>query len=274
MSASNLTIPEISTLLAERIDHLAADLLSGGCRVGSEWACADLTGAAPKTGGSLRVHLAGQYQGCWRDHATGDHGDALDLIRGALGLDKGKAVRWALHWLGLDDNAPVTKPRPKPVRALRPVKPVEPTADERRRAARGAAIWKEAEPITGTLAEEYLRSRGITTALPPSLGFHPALAYWDTTKARPVLVNEFPALVSAISVWPSRSVAAVQAVYLNPETAGKANVSCPKKSFGPSAGGAVRLAAHGPRLAITEGVETGLSVLQSCSGLPVWAMVG
>ena len=41
-------------------------------------------------------------------------------------------------------------------------------------------------------------------------------------------------------------------------------------TLGPVAGGAVRLAAIGPTLALSEGLETGLSVLQS-TGLPVWA---
>ena len=81
---------------------------------------------------------------------------------------------------------------------------------------------------------------------------------------------------AVISLLPgtTRNVVAVQAVFLDPETASKADVECPKKTFGPAAGGAVRLAAHGPRLAITEGIETGLSVLQACPGLPVWASVG
>ncbi|MDK1021841.1 MAG: toprim domain-containing protein [Candidatus Hydrogenedentes bacterium] len=149
-----------------------------------------------------------------------------------------------------------------------------PAADKRRQAAKGMAIWQESEAITGTLAEAYLQDRCITTALPPSLRFHPALPYWDTAGDKPVLLGDFPTLVSGITVWPSRSVVAVQAVYLNPKTAGKADVGCPKKTFGPAAGGAVRLAAHGLRLALCEGVETGLSVLQSCNGLPVWATTG
>ena len=266
MKPSDLTVPEISTLLADRIADLAPALLSGGCRVGAEWAASDITGAAPRTGGSLRVSLTGRFQGHWRDHATDEGGDPIDLIGATQGLDKGSAIRWGLHWLGLDGNTPVTRPRP------RPAKPT--MASPSRRAAKGAAIWKEARPITGTLAEAYLRDRGITVPLPPSLRFHPGLAYWDTAYQKPVLVAEFPALVSAIAVWPSREVTAVQCVFLNPETARKASVGCPKKTFGPAAGGAVRLAAHGPRLAISEGVETGLSVLQSCPGLPVWATLG
>ena len=266
--ARDLTVPEISAMLAARIGQLAPELLSGGCRVGSEWACADITGRKARTGGSLRVHLTGQHKGHWRDHAIDEGGDPIDLIQGALGLDKGGAVRWGLHWLGLGDNAPVTKRRPKS-------KPVEPTADERRRAAKGAAIWQESGSITGTLAELYLREhRGITVELPQSLRFHPGLDYWDTESDKPVLLGQFPALIAGITVCPSRSVVAAHAVYLDAVTGGKANLDPVKKTFGPAAGGAVRLAAHGPRLMLCEGVETGLSVWQACPGLLVWATVG
>ncbi len=267
MKASDLTVPQISRLLADRIDSLAAELLPGGRRIGSQWAASDLAGGAPRTGGSLRVNLTGSHQGIWRDHATAEHGDPLDLIQGALSLSLGEAVRWALAWLGLDDDAPVPKPRPIP-------KPSEPTRAERRRAAKGPAIWRASGPINDTPAQAHLRGRRITVSLPPSLRFHPALDYWDTERDEPVFRGKFPALIAGITCWPSGGVAAIQAVYLDPKTGGKAEVDSPKKTFGPAKGGAVRLAPHGVRLAICEGVETALSVWQSCLGLPVWATVG
>src|SRR5436190_625404 len=36
-----------------------------------------------------------------------------------------------------------------------------------------ASVWREARLITGTPAEQYLRNRGITGALPRSLRYHP-----------------------------------------------------------------------------------------------------
>ena len=43
--------------------------------------------------------------------------------------------------------------------------------DERRRREAARTIWAEAAPIAGTLGERYLRSRGITAPLPPTLRF-------------------------------------------------------------------------------------------------------
>jgi hypothetical protein len=75
-------------------------------------------------------------------------------------------------------------------------------------------------------------------------------------------------------------VAAVQAAdgrltglhrtFLRPDGCGKADVEPVKKMLGACRGGAVRLAPAGPRLALCEGIETGLSIRQVCPGLPVW----
>ena len=60
--------------------------------------------------------------------------------------------------------------------------------------------------------------------------------------------------------------------YLRPDGSGKAAVEATKASLGPIAGGAVQLAAIQPGrwTLIAEGIETALSVAQSC-GLPAWA---
>jgi phage/plasmid primase-like uncharacterized protein len=75
-------------------------------------------------------------------------------------------------------------------------------------------------------------------------------------------------------------VAAVQAAegrlnglhrtYLRPDGRSKADVEPAKKMLGACRGGAVRLTSVGRRLALCEGVETGLSVRQACSDLAVW----
>ena len=63
---------------------------------------------------------------------------------------------------------------------------------------------------------------------------------------------------------------AIHRTFLLPGGRGKARVRKPKMTLGPCAGGAVRLAAAGDTLAIAEGIETSLSIMQS-TGLPVWA---
>jgi phage/plasmid primase-like uncharacterized protein len=75
-------------------------------------------------------------------------------------------------------------------------------------------------------------------------------------------------------------VAAVQAAdgrltglhrtYLQPGGGGKAEVESAKKMLGACRGGAVRLTPVGRRLALCEGIETGLSIREAYSDLAVW----
>jgi putative DNA primase/helicase len=71
-----------------------------------------------------------------------------------------------------------------------------------------------------------------------------------------------------------RGPVAVHCTYLRPDGSGKADLPKHKQRafFGPVAGAAVRLGAprSGEWFAITEGIETGLSVTLACS-MPVWA---
>jgi hypothetical protein len=50
--------------------------------------------------------------------------------------------------------------------------------------------WKESRPIAGTIAETYLRGRGITCELPKTLRFHPSC--WHQSVAR------IPAMVARV----------------------------------------------------------------------------
>jgi hypothetical protein len=38
---------------------------------------------------------SGEKAGFWHDFATGESGDALDLVKAALGIDARKALRWS-----------------------------------------------------------------------------------------------------------------------------------------------------------------------------------
>jgi phage/plasmid primase-like uncharacterized protein len=58
--------------------------------------------------------------------------------------------------------------------------------------------------------------------------------------------------------------------YLEPDGRGKADVETVKKMLGVCRGGAVRLTPVDRRLALCEGIETGLSVREACSDLAVW----
>jgi len=136
---------------------------------------------------------------------------------------------------------------PDPAEMARRAAERQAEADKRARQAR--AVWDSAQPIAGTVAETYLRGRGITCTLPPSLRFAPDC--WHASARR------FPALVAMVE---GGEGFAVHRTYLRPDGAGKAPVDPPKAMLGAVAGGAVRLTTGPGRLVVAEGIETALSL--------------
>ena len=124
-------------------------------------------------------------------------------------------------------------------------------------------IWEQAEPINDSLGEIYLRNRGISISLPPSLRFHPSL------KHNPAGLL-LPAMICAVQDKDGEIVG-VHRTYLTEDGRSKASVSPNKMMLGQCTGGAVRLADATTSIGIAEGIETALSVAQMYSPMPVWA---
>ena len=135
-------------------------------------------------------------------------------------------------------------------------------ADKARRTRQALRIWRRCVPAPGTLVETYLRARGIKIPVPPSL------RYLAAAKHKPTGLD-LPAMVAGVQ-GPDGRVVAVHRTFLSRNGTAKASVSEPRMSLGPVAGGAVRLAKANGRLAVSEGIETGLSILQA-TGIPTWA---
>ena len=136
-------------------------------------------------------------------------------------------------------------------------------ADEQKRAAQAEHVWRESQPIQGTLAEGYLRSRGIVGPLPKALRFHAACWHGPTAK-------RYPAMIAAIQ---GNRLPAVHRTYLRSDGLGKADIERPRAMLGAVAGAAVRLSEAHEQLVVCEGVETGLSLSSGLLDAParVWA---
>jgi phage/plasmid primase-like uncharacterized protein len=139
----------------------------------------------------------------------------------------------------------------------------EQRAEAEKRAAQAKRLWEEAQPITGTIAETYLRGRGITCELPETLRFHGACWHGPTAK-------RWPAMVGAVQ---GANLPAVHRTYLRPDGSGKADIDPPKAMLGAVTGGAVRLADGLGPLVVAEGIETALSLASGLLQTPatVWA---
>lgn len=123
-------------------------------------------------------------------------------------------------------------------------------AEVKKRAASAERLWDEAQPITDTLAETYLRGRGITCPLPPALRFHAACWHGPTAK-------RYPALIAAVQ---GTGLPAMHRTYLRTDGSGKADINPTKAMLGGTAGGAVRLSDGPGRLVVGEGIESTLSL--------------
>jgi len=188
--AITMTAGEIAERLAEDAASVAMYLLPEGKRQGAEWCVGDITG---KKGQSLRVRLTGTKAGVWRDFATEDGGDLLDLWAAVRALPIAKALDEAREFLGIRrpdfqgtrrERVRVTPPKDTAkagadsavmdwltrVRAI----PVE-VVEKYRVAARRGAVALPAFTPDGS-AVQYVKYRSITEK-----------KYWSEAGGRPCL---------------------------------------------------------------------------------------
>lgn len=152
----------------------------------------------PDGGYSLKVDITGSYAGQWRDFATGEHGDMIDLIRLTMfGGDKGEAIKWLKSWLGLDDLDPGRLQRVRYQAEQKAIAATEEAAQRAEARKRGArALWLNAQPIAGTPGAGYLAARGLQplpvkdgqSEWPGSLRFHEEVFHTGVRVKLPAMV--------------------------------------------------------------------------------------
>src|SRR3982074_2758748 len=173
---------DLARRLARHAETVCRHYLSNGHREGRYWVIGDV---ANTPGRSLFVRLTGPDSGKgaagkWTDAATGQHGDLLDLIALNLGLER---LRDVLDEARLFLSLP--RPQTSPHRHRRqPPAPMGSPESARR-------LFAMSRPISGTIAETYLRKRGITALWDAAaLRFHPRCYYRPDADA-------------ATAIWPA-----------------------------------------------------------------------
>lgn len=196
---------------------------------------------------SLSIYSGGKR---WYCFGCGKGGDVIDFVR-------------ELHQIEFRAAAAMLAAGDMPAVAVTPIIDApERTKEERIEEAR--AIWRAASPATGTLAETYLRFRGLDLSIPETIRFT-WLTYGNHGPKHPCLV--------AVITGPDNRLSGIQRTYLAADGRGKANVRKPKLSLGRISGGAIRLAPAAYELIVCEGVEDGLT-LQQEMGRAVWVAAG
>ncbi|MEZ5785707.1 MAG: toprim domain-containing protein [Xanthobacteraceae bacterium] len=249
-------IADLARRLARDAEAVCRHYLPNGRRCGRYWIVGDL---ANTPGRSLYVRLHGPEHGAraaghWTDACTQEHGDLLDLIRGACRLGTTREVLdEARRFLSLPrHDLPVQRQAPAPAGS--------PEAARR--------LFAMGRPIRGTLAETYLRHRGITNLQKtPALRFHPRCFY----RANDGAPRETrPALLAAVTDF-NGTITGVHRTWLARDGAGKAPIATPRRAMGCLLGNGVWFGTARDVLAAGEGIETVLSLRCALLRLPLVA---
>jgi hypothetical protein len=251
---------ELARRLARDAEAVCRHYLSRGRRQGRYWTVGDVRNTP---GRSMFVRLSGPDSGPgaagrWTDAALAEHGDLLDVIGQSCGLGEFRDVaEEARRFLSLPRAEPTAAPRP-------PAPQGSPEAARR--------LWAMAKPLTGTLAEAYLRARGITNLTGcEALRFHPRCYYrGDDENPRDRGRNAWPALIAAVTAL-NGAMTGVHRTWLDPASACKAPVSTPRRAMGLLLGNAVRFGRVVDVMVAGEGLETTLSLRQIMPSMPAAA---
>lgn len=274
------SIAEIKAALQARIRDLVRELAPDqGREQGGIYTPLNPT-RADRHPGSFVIWTTRGVAGAWKDYATSEGGDVLDLIGYCKGLDRTGAIRWAKVWTGLD-RGPLPAGNLKP--RLAAMTPGEEIERKRKLAASAKQLWLACQPsLLGTVAEQYLRGRGIELAAlprqPGSLRFHPALEWHGEHETR-----KYPAIVAAMQR--DHRIVAAHRTYLAPDGSGKADVSPARKVLGDPQGAVIPIARGqsdlplrqaneagiADTLVLTEGIEDGLTIALADPEPRVWA---
>ena len=222
---------------------------------GATLRCADLEGRAPRKEGSCVIHLNGPRAGWGYDHATGESAGPIDLIHHATGLTGAALFEEAARLARMDRSEPV-----RPARAAKRDPGLQSGAGHGREVAR---ILEGCVPLAGSVAEVYLKSRGLSDPVSPDLLFHPDLTDYAAKRG-------FPGMVAVVRDGAGNPTGGIHRTFLMDD--GTAKAPAGKKMLDPVAGGSVRLAPieEDGRLGIAEGIETALAA-RGIFGVPVWA---
>jgi putative DNA primase/helicase len=153
---------------------------------------------------------------------------------------------------------------------------VAPGHDERKRIEQAQALWQEGLPVAGTIADAYLRHRGLFTSTEVEaadvLRFHPACPF----RLEDGVIVRLPTMLGLMRDITTDEPRAVHRTALRDDGAGKADhpgLGNAKKMLGPMKGAVLKLTGDADvtdGLGIGEGVESALTAI--CAGWrPVWA---
>lgn len=252
---------DIAQRLGSRAEAVCRHYLSSGRREGRYWLVGDVRNTP---GRSLYVRLVDMEKGAagkWTDAATGEHGDLLDIIAATQGCCTfAETLAEARRFLSLPYDT-IADDRP---RRCRPPGRTGSKAAVRR-------IIRASEPLSGTIAADYLRARSIGHFEgSDALRCHPRLYYRLSKDDNPNTRKAWPALIGIVTDLDGNSTG-VHRTWIDPATWTKAPVADSRRSMGQLLGHAIRFGAPHEVMIVGEGIETLLSLREVLPDMPMAA---
>ncbi len=250
---------ELAHRLAREAEAVCRHYLSNGRRHGNYWLVGDVRNTP---GRSLFVRLSGPESGKgaagkWVDAALNQHGDLLDIIRESRSLDDFRdVIEEARRFLRLPQTTPESDhPR---TQAIRPIG----SPESARR------LFAMSRSIEATLAESYLRHRGITALHETAnLRFHPRCYSRPDNRST---LQIWPAMIAAVTDLDGKLTGAHR-TWLDPSHHDKAPIETPRRAMGSLLGHGVRFGMARDVMAAGEGIETVLSLRCVMPAMPMMA---
>lgn len=220
--------------------------------------------------GSLSVTTKGEKQGWWNDFGgEGGGKNMLSFIQKQLGLSRQGALQYAAKWLGIYPDSHGEFNKNKMIKSNKDQQILDKQLKQEQKAKVNFAkkLAGQSNPISGTIVEKYLKEhRAIDLKeYPDDIRFHPGIYSKLNGKIYPAML--------VIARDNQGKIQAVQATYLDPNTAtkvDKSTIKIQKQTFGVMKGAAVTIKGQkGALTLIAEGAETGLSVAQAISNATV-----
>ncbi len=256
------------------LEHLCPELGQALQRPGKHVSCPMHKG---KNGDGFRLFPDYNTTGGGVCNTCGKQADGIAMIMWLTGWSFKETIEVVAQTIGL---APSSNNQPEKV-VHTPVG-IDTTEEDRKAAEKFCQslnrTWNQTVALDHPDAEPvrlYLARRGLNTrGLPSTLRYHPALSYFDSKKER--VTGKWPAMVALVQDINGKPIT-LHRTYLTGDGL-KAPVANPKKIMmypkidRDLSGASIRLAPQASCMGITEGLETGLSVMQAV-GQPVWVAI-
>ena len=213
--------------------------------------------------GALAISISEKSPGMWTDHSRDEKGNIFYLVMRERGGDFKKALAWVAESLHVS-----------PENSSQKVSYVDSSShSENEEAIKMRLVnvhLKMCQPLKGTLGEKYLREhRNIQGELPSDLWFIPSARNYSTR----IDYEIYPAL-AAFSRNKEGEIIGGQLIFLNRDTAQKADCEINKKSFGLLRGSYVQIQKGEGAVFLAEGVETALSIKEAGVKGDIYTVLG